>query len=89
MADYVVKFPVFNLSPTQRGVLLVAKVLPPGTHAEATLLTDDGKMISMSMEVARLQRAAQHGPYVVLAEVKGARGDDLPGLIVGANGKPL
>ena len=90
VADFTVKFPVFQLGEKHRGVLLSAKVRVDG-YADVTLLTDDGKGLLVVMPMSRVTEAIQRGPFVVLAEVKGADGGDLvKGIgLLGPNGQPL
>lgn len=90
MPDFIVKLPVFQLSATTRGVVLGAKIIGTGAEgAEVTMLCDDGKTIVVAMTAARVMQAAQHGPYVVFAEVKDTGGQQLRTGLVGPDGTPL
>jgi hypothetical protein len=89
MADFTVKFPVFQLGEAHRGVLLSAKVRVDG-YADVTLLTDDGKGLLVVMPMSRVTEAVQRGPYVVLVEVKNVGGEQVRGVgILGPDGQPL
>lgn len=85
---FFMKLPVFQLENGERGLLIASKIVQGAPSAVATLFTNTGRQIELTMEVRRLIKAAQEGPFVLLHEVAGAA-ESAPGLIVGANGKPL
>lgn len=87
-----VKLPVFEFSGGVRGILVSARVGPTGM-ANAVLFCSDGTQKTILMQTSRIQKATQHGPFVVLIEQQGVSGTALENLttggLVGPDGMPI
>lgn len=77
-----VKLPVFEFAGGVRGILVSAQVGPTGM-ANAVLFCSDGTQKSILMQTSRIQKATQHGPFVVLIEQRGVSGTALDNLTTG------